>query len=178
MISIIPSRQHSFTLINFIIGIIIAAVLSMLLVLGLRIFIPAPEYPRYNYNYDKVQCSSVNDPSCYQRQQEESRRKQESYDVKAKEYSGQIFVAANIMGLILLMVGIIIFSMGLGTNIGAGIILSGGFGITYGYTLGWAGAADGVKFIFGLVIAILVIAGGIMVNRMRARIPSVAPPVI
>ncbi len=173
MITILPSRQHSFTLINFIIGMIIAAVLSMLLVLGLRIFIPAPEYPRYNDEVPK-QCP-VNDPSCYQRQQEESRRKQEAYEVKAKDYSGRIFIAANIMGLILLIVGIIIFSMGFGTNIGAGIILSGGFGIIYGYTLGWAGAADGVKFIFGLIIAALVISGGITVNRMRSRMIA-APP--
>ncbi|MEK7074991.1 MAG: hypothetical protein AAB968_04460, partial [Patescibacteria group bacterium] len=90
MITIIPSRQHSFTLINFIIGIIIAAVLSMLLVLGLRIFIPAPEYPRYNYSYPEGQCPS-NDQSCYQRQQEESRIKQEAYEIKAKDYSGRIF---------------------------------------------------------------------------------------
>lgn len=174
MITIIPTRQHSFTLINFIIGMIIAAVLSMLLVLGLRIFIPAPEYPRYGYNVKEAPCPT-NDPSCYQRQQEDSRRQQEAYQVKAKEYSGRIFIAANIMGLILLIIGIIIFSMGFGTNIGAGIILSGGFGITYGYTLGWAGAADTVKFIFGLIIAILVITGGIMVNRMRARVTATPP---
>ncbi|MEK7075124.1 MAG: DUF308 domain-containing protein [Patescibacteria group bacterium] len=174
MITIIPSRQYSFTLINFIIGIIIAAVLSMLLVLGLRIFIPAPEYPRYDYAVKNPCLNLNNEPDCYQRQREESRVQQEAYEVKEKDYSGRIFIAANIMGLILLVVGIIIFSMGLGTNIGAGIILSGGFGITYGYTLGWAGAADGVKFVFGLVIAILVIAGGIMVNRMRVR--TMTPP--
>ena len=113
MITILPSRQHSFILINFIIGIIIATVLDMLLVLGLRIFIPAPEYPQYNYNLPIDSQCPANDSSCYQRKQEESqeesRRKQESYEVKAKNYSGRIFIAANIMGLILLIVGIIIF---------------------------------------------------------------------
>ena len=177
MIAILSSRQHSFTLINFIIGIIIAAVLSMLLVLGLRIFIPAPEYPRYDYAVKNPCLNLNNEPDCYQRQQEESRIKQEAYEVKAKDYSGRIFIAANIMGLILLMVGIIIFSLGLGTNIAAGIILSGGFGIIYGYTLGWSGSADAVKFVFGLVIAVLVITGGIMVNRMRARV-VVMPPTV
>lgn len=176
MVNVLPSRQRSFMLINFIIGVIIAAVLSMLLVLGLRIFLPAPDYPQYEYKSAISPCLN-NEPACYQRQQEESRQQQEAYQVKEKEYSGRIFIAANIMGLILLMVGIIIFSMGLGTNIGAGIILSGGFGIIYGYTLGWAGAADGVKFIFGLVIAIMVIAGGIMVNRMRSRISAMPPAV-
>lgn len=173
MINVLPSRQRSFMLINFIIGVIIAAVLSMLLVLGLRIFLPAPEYPQPVYQ----KCVLDNDPLCYQRQQEKSRPIQEAYEVKAKEYSGHIFIAANIMGLILLIVGIIIFLLGFGTNIGAGIILSGGFGIIYGYTLGWAGAADGVKFIFGLVIAIMVIAGGIMVNRMRSRMSAMPPAV-
>jgi len=174
MISVLPSRQYSFILINFIIGLIIAVVLSMLLVLGLRIFIPAPEYPRYK---PVMSPCLNNEPACYQREQEESQRNHEAYEIKAKDYSGRIFIAANIMGLILLVLGIIIFSLGFGTNIGAGIILAGGFGITYGYTLGWLGAADGVKFIFGLVIAILVIAGGIMVNRMRSRVTASPPGV-
>lgn len=166
--NIFSLSSRSFTLINFIIGIIITLVLSMLLVLGLRIFIPSPD--------DAVseKCSN-NDPACYQREQENSRIQQESYQQKEKEYSGRIFIAANILGLILLLIGIIIFSLGLGTNIGAGTILAGGFGITYGYTLGWAGADDAVKFIFGLVIAILVIVGGVMVNRMRSKAASSHP---
>ena len=169
--NILPSSSRSFTLINFIIGIIITVVLSMLLVLGLRIFIPSPEYPNYNAVQEK--CSNTTDPSCYQREQENSRIQQESYQKKLKEYSGRIFIGANILGLILLLTGIIIFSLGLGTNIGAGTILAGGFGIAYGYTLGWAGADDAVKFIFGLVIAILVIIGAVMVNRMRNKATSV-----
>lgn len=169
---IIPSSSRSFTLINFIIGIIIAAVLSMLLALGLRIFIPSPEYSRYEYRYEN--CNNSNDPGCYKRQQTDARRERESYQEKAKEYSGQIFIAANILGLILLIGGIIIFSLGLGTNIGVGVILAGGFGVTYGYTLGWIGADDAVKFIFGAIIAALVIVAGIMVNRMRNRTTEVS----
>lgn len=165
-------RSFSFTLINFIIGIIIASVLSMLLVLGLRIFIPVPEYSRYQSAYERC---PTNDSACVQSQEENSRRLQESYQEKQKEYSGKIFIAANIMGLILLLVGIMVFTFGFGTNIGAGVILSGGFGITYGYTLGWYGADDKVKFFFGLVIALLVIAGGVVLNRMRSRTLS-SPP--
>ena len=176
ILSLGSSRARAFTLINFIIGALIAVVLSMLLALGLRIFVPAPEYPSYSSTYDKCLNS---DSACIQRAEEESRRQQETYTERRKEYGGKIFIAGNIFGLILLIAGIILFTAGLGTNIGAGVILAGGFGITYGYTLGWEGADDATKFIFGVIIAIFVIAGGVVVNRMKSRavseLPSITP---
>jgi len=150
-----------FIIINFLIGGTIAVILSTLIVLGLRIFIPAPEYPEYNY----TQCGDYNIPSyksCVEEQQK-------NYQTEAKEYGGKIFIAANIMGLVILILGILGFTMGIGTNIGAGVIISGAFGILFGYIWGWNGADDKVKFAVGVVVALIVIIGGIFVNRMRER---------
>lgn len=157
-----------FTIINFLVGGTIAIILSTLIVLGLRIFIPASEYPNYNY----TECGDYNDPSyksCVAEQQK-------NYQSQVKEYGGKIFIAANIVGLIILILGILVFAMGIGTNIGAGIIISGAFGIFFGYIWGWNGADDKVKFAVGVVVALIVIIGGVFVNRMRERHLQQTPP--
>lgn len=156
-----------FTLINFIIGVAIAVILSVLLVLGLRIFIPAPQYPVYDYPVSK--CIS-GDESCFTEQQRDHSQTQEKYQVEYKSYSGKIFIASNILGLIILIAGLVVFGFNLGTNIAAGIIVSGAFGIIFGYIVGWVGADDKVKFLVGIVVAALVIAGGVMINRMRKNV--------
>ena len=155
-----------YKIMNFIIGGAIAVIVSTLLVLGLKIFIPPPQYPAYSYDYNS--CAS-GDQACYERQQRESRDRQEEYTKLSKTYGGKIFIAANVAGIIVLLLGILCFALGLGTNIGVGIILSGAFGIIYGYALGWAGADDAVKFGVGVVVALILIGGGVAVNRMHAK---------
>lgn len=158
-------------LIKLIMGLAIALILSTLIFLGLRIFIPPPEYPSYSYRYDS--CAPA-DEICYSRQAEESQRKQEEYQEIYKEYGGKIFIAANIVGLIVLLLGIFVFLAGLGTNVSAGILLAGVFGIAMGYTLGWEGADDIVKFGVGLIVALIVIAGAVIFNRKNDQ----APPIV
>lgn len=155
-----------FTVINFIIGAAITLILSTLLVLGLKVFIPPPEYPKYSLDYERC---ATGDQSCYDREQQEYRKKQNAYDEAFKEHSGKIFIAANISGLVILLIGIAIFAFGLGTNIAAGIILAGAFGIVYGYIWGWEGPNDALKFGIGLIVALVVIGGGVLVNRMHAK---------
>ena len=176
-----PSPMWKFTIINFLIGGAIALILSVLLVLGLRIFIPPPEYPKYQDQYSVCNKGLSVDDDCYRRQQEKYQRQVEDYQKISNEYSGKIFIAANIVGLVILLSGIMAFMLGLGTNIGAGIIIAGAFGIGFGYVWGWNGADDKVKFAVGLVVALIVIGGGILVNRMRHKtLPQSTPtaPVI
>ena len=154
-----------FTLINFIIGIAIAAIISMLLVLGLRIFLSEPKYPAYE---DRANCAT-GDQGCYERANARYNDALKGYNALYNEFSGKVFVASNIAGLIILIIGLIIFGLGGGTNIAAGIIVSGAFGIIFGYAVGWSGADDKVKFVVGLIVAAIVIAGGIIVNRMRSK---------
>ena len=164
--------MSKYTIINFIIGGAIAVILSVLLVLGLRIFVPPPEYPSYSYN--NIPCAT-DEQTCYERQQREYSMQQEKYEKDSDVYGGKIFIAANIAGLIILLVGITCFAMGLGTNVGAGIILAGAFGISFGYVWGWNGADDKVKFGVGVIVALIVIAGGVLVNRMHARAATPSP---
>ena len=158
--------MSKYTIINFIIGGAIAVILSVLLVLGLRIFVPPPEYPSYSYN--NIPCAT-DEQTCYERQQREYSMQQEKYEKDSETYGGKIFIAANIAGLIILLVGITCFAIGLGTNVGAGIILAGAFGISFGYVWGWNGADDTVKFGVGVIVALIVIAGGVLVNHMHAK---------
>lgn len=153
----------NYVIINFIIGSAIAIIISVLFVLGLRIFIPAPEYSQYIYEA----CKGEEDQKCYERQAEESRKVQEKYSKQQKTYSGKIFISANIIGLIILILGVMAFALGLGTNIAAGVIIAGAFGVVFGYTVGWIGADDKLKFVVGLVVALIVIAGGAVVNKMK-----------
>ena len=164
--------MSKYTIINFIIGGAIAVILSVLLVLGLRIFVPPPEYPSYSYGNGMDACPTE-DPACYERQQREYRVQQEKYEKDSETYGGKIFIAANIAGLIILLVGITCFAIGLGTNVGAGIILAGAFGISFGYVWGWNGADDTVKFGVGVIVALIVIAGGVLVNYMHARATTI-----
>ena len=161
--------MSKYTIINFIIGGAIAVILSVLLVLGLRIFVPPPEHP--SYSYDTSPCAT-GEQTCYERQQREQNVRQEKYKKDSEVYGGKIFIAANIAGLIILLVGITCFAMGLGTNVGAGIILAGAFGISFGYVWGWNGADDKVKFGVGVIVALIVIAGGVLVNRMHAKVTT------
>jgi len=158
-----------YKIMNFIIGGAIAVIVSTLLVLGLKIFIPPPEYPSYSYDYNSC---GTGDQACYERQQREQQNRQKDYTEQSKTYGGKIFIAANVVGIIVLLLGILCFGVGLGTNIGVGIILSGAFGIVYGYALGWEGADDAVKFGVGLVVALILIGGGVAVNRMHAKATS------
>lgn len=165
-------QEHStrgYKLINFIIGAAIAIILSVLLVLGLRIFIPAPEYPSYKDPYIVCQYDSPDYDSCIQRAQAEEEPLIKNYEKEAKAYGGKVFIASNIVGLIVLLIGIAVFAFGLGTNIAAGFLLAGSFGIIWGYAWGWNGADDKLKFFVGLVVALIVVAGAVVLNRMRRQ---------
>lgn len=166
-------------ILQFIIGITITVVLCMLVVLGLRIFVPQPTRPSYEDRAVKMSCVA-NDAACFQQQQAEQERVRLSYEQKtkqytsdAKAYSGRIFVAANLVGFLILIVGLLLFVANVGNNIAGAVVVSGSFGIIYAYIWGWSGADDGVKFVVGLLVAILVIAAGVVINRRGSSQPMI-----
>jgi hypothetical protein len=158
--------MRKFTIINFLIGVTVAIVLSVLLVLGLRIFIPAPNYV---YPHQPVRACLPNDDLCYKQQNAAYEAERQDYDTARAAYGGRIFVASNITGLAALILGLFVFAKKWGTNIAAGMIAAGAFGIVYGYALGWSGADDKIKFLVGLIVALIVITAGIQINRMKTR---------
>lgn len=162
--------MHKFTVINFFIGAAVAVILSVLMILGLRIFIPPPEYP--SNLYSPVEPCAVGDSICFEKQQArqlEFNDKQAKFNETMKVYGSRIFIGANVVGLAVLIFALIFFALKWGTNIAAGMIISATIVIFYGYTLGWRGTDDKLKFLVGLVVAAILVAGGIIVNRMRDR---------
>ena len=162
---------QKFGAISFFITVLITVVLTMLLFLGLKIFIPSPSYSG-SYS-EQNQCNNITEQVARQNfyTQADAKRveMQANYNANRKIYSGQIFIFGNIFGLLLLIIGIVFIAIKLGTNIAVAFILSGGIGITYSYMLGWEGADDGLKFIVGVVVAGLLIGGAIAFNRMRDK---------
>lgn len=166
----------SHKIINGIVGIIIAVVLSMLLTLGIKVFYAEPQSPYLNYFPPSIlnsPCAS-NDQQCITAQQkaqqdqyEKERQMSQDYNNALQAYNRNIFIIANIAGIVLFLAGMGLLSIyeKVGLNVIAGILASGGFGIFYGYVRGWNGTDDKLKFVIGVVIAAMVIASAILINN-------------
>lgn len=169
-------------IINGIIGVIIAVVLSLLLTLGIKVFYPEPKSPYENYNYApkavlNTPCDSK-DQACIaeykkaQQEQDVENKKmaedQRIYNEAMKAYNRNLFIIANIIGILFFLSGMGLLSIyeKIGMNVIAGVLASGGFGIFYGYVRGWEGADDKIKFGVGVLIAIMVVVSAIVINNL------------
>jgi hypothetical protein len=164
-------------IINGIVGVIIAVVLSMLLTLGIKVFYPEPQNPYENYiskPIAQVTCDK-NDKQCIEDQQkvldaqyEKEHQMQETYNNEMKAYERNLFIIANILGILFFLIGMGLLSIyeKIGMNVIAGILAAGGFGIFYGYIRGWQGADDKIKFGVGVLIAIMVVVSAIFINNL------------
>ncbi|KKR10340.1 MAG: hypothetical protein UT37_C0003G0039 [Parcubacteria group bacterium GW2011_GWA2_39_18] len=169
-------------IINGIIGVIIAVVLSLLLTLGIKVFYPEPEYPRTEpfakeAPYLNVTCQG-SDKECIAEQKKveegrqayykEQQKVQDEFEKTRKAYEHDLFIIANILGIIFFLAGMGLLSIyeKIGLNVVAGVLASGGFGIFYGYIRGWQGADDILKFIVGIVVAIMVVASAVVINNL------------
>ena len=77
-------------------------------------------------------------------------------------YNRNLFIIANIIGIIVFAIGfwLIFGGLALASNaVPVGIMLAGFWSIMYGYARGWGSVDDQLKFFIGLVIAVLVIGG-------------------
>lgn len=162
-------------IINIVIGIATTIILGSLIVLGIRAFHPEP--PQLDYSsyikplpYIETSCEKT-DTDCIakrdqyykdqQAQQEIFDQKQKEWEAAMKDYNRDVFLIANIIGIIVFIGGfLVIFKTNIGSH-GApiGMMLAGLWGIIYGYSRGWWSTNDQLKFFVGLVIAVLVIGG-------------------
>lgn len=169
--------------INVVIGIATAIIVGSLIVLGIRAFHPAPEAPEYP-SFVKftpyVEECVAGDKECITKRNEANREQQiiqAEYDKKFQEwtetmkiYNRDVFLIANIIGILVFIGGfLIVFKTKIGSH-GApiGMMLAGLWGIFYGYMRGWDSTDDQLKFFVGLVIAVLVIGGSMwLLERYR-----------
>lgn len=158
-------------IVNFILGLAAAVILSALIILGIKAFYPEPVAPTYpDQTSMVVPCASA-DSAC-QAQSEASALQQQAqmdqynsaetaWQNQIMVYDRNLFIIANIVGIIVFAVGFwLVFGVALASNaVPIGIMLAGLWSIMYGYARGWGSVGDQLKFFIGLVIAVLVIGG-------------------
>jgi heme/copper-type cytochrome/quinol oxidase subunit 4 len=165
------------TIINLILGLGTAIILSSLILLGIKAFHPEPIGPDYNNFAPKsvpamyVNCGT--DVKCAAQQtryneeqiaqQEKFEKENRIYQDKLKVYNKDVFIIANIVGIIIFITGfLLLFYTAIASqSVPVGIMLAGLYGIIYGYARGWNSTNDQLKFFIGLVIAAIVIGGSI-----------------
>ncbi len=148
---------------NFVLGLATAIILGALINLGIRAFYPepiAPTYPNYPIVTPIAPCAS-NDAACIKNNTAIGTQER-AYQDQMNTYNRNLFIIANIIGVIMFMVGfLLVFSVALASYaVPVGVMLAGLWSIMYGYARGWGSIDDRLKFSVGLVIAVLVIGGG------------------
>lgn len=172
--------------VNIVLAIGTLIILGALITLGIKAFYPEPVAPDYSSivkptpAYAPTPCAA-NDTQCkkdlaaynaeQQAEQDQFNAAQKAYDDAMKVYNRNVFIAANIVGIIVFVVGFLIVLYGglAGQGAPIGIMMAGLWGIIYGYMRGWDSIDDKLKFFVGLVIAVLVIGGSIWLIQRREK---------
>ena len=165
-------------IINLILGLGTAIIVSSLIYLGIQTFYPAPEYPAFDYKPIPYERCAPEDQKCFDertRQQDERDtgydKQVKEYDEKSEVYGRNFFIIANITGLIIFIGGfLLLFAVTMASrSIPIGIMLAGMVSIISGYITGWGGTDDKIKFIVGLLIAAIVIGGSMWLIQRYQR---------
>jgi hypothetical protein len=136
--------------INVVFGIGIAILVYSIIVLGIKAFYPGPKFDDYRCGYAN-NTKFTDSEECYKVWR----------DVNGN-YDKNVFVIANIAGVITITASLFLLSM---INISAGFAFAGLSTIVYGYVVGWGETSNILKFFVGLVIAVIVIIFGVILNK-------------
>ncbi|SRR5258708_3059808 len=175
-------------IVNIILGLGTAIILSALINLGIKAFYPEPVAPDYN-SYPKpmmaapypVPCAA-NDKVCLkqtsdynaqqQAQQDAFNQKQKEYTDAMRVYNRNYFIIANVIGIIVFIAGFwLVFTTAIATqSVPIGVMIAGLWSIIFGYGRGWDSIDDRLKFFVGLIVAALVIGGSVwLIQRYHER---------
>ena len=169
-------------IINAAFGIGIAVLIFIVVLLGIQVVYKEPKIENFNctysydrpvYAYDISFCNeNITVKECnvlIKEKQPTNERLQTDYDKCWKEfqdaekiYGRNVFLIANIAGIIVVIISIFLFSM---INISSGIAFSGIALIFYGFARGWQGTGDLLKFVTALIVAIIFIILAVFVNK-------------
>ncbi len=170
-------------IVNFILGLAAAVILGALINLGIKAFYPEPTYPQYPNRpiaYPTQVCQP-NDAQCFKEQkaavvadqaaQDQFNKDQEAYTAATKVYNKNLFIIANIVGIIVFAIGFfLVFASAIAARgVPIGIMLAGLWSIVYGYGRGWDSVGDQLKFFIGLVIALLILGGSMWLMQRHAK---------
>lgn len=163
--------------VNIILGIATAVILGALINLGIKAFYPEPVMPPY-VPYPVVSPCATSDTTCQANQtalmnQQDALQQQhdQTYQAEISVYNRNLFIIANIVGVILFAFGFwLIFGAAVASlGVPIGIMVAGLWGILYGYMQGWGSVGDQLKFFIGLAIAILVIGGSMWLMQRHQK---------
>lgn len=171
---------------NVAFGIGIAVIFFIVVLLGTQVFYPQPIYDSFNCTDNYVKPHEYRDLySCNQtmtvaecqdwiKQGEETnideeKRIQECYknfEDAQKRYGKNVFIINSILGIIFVLASLYLIKM---INIAAGITFSGIALIFYGFIRGWQGTGDIIKFITGLIVAVLFVLLAFKLNKKESK---------
>ncbi|HVN26228.1 MAG TPA: hypothetical protein VMT99_01055 [Candidatus Paceibacterota bacterium] len=174
-------------IVNIVLAIGTAFILGALITLGIKAFYPEPVSPTYpNLPIAPVPLTpcATKDVECQQAEQVQSAKQQADqqaaqsrfdaqeaqYESAMRVYNRNVFIVANVIGIIVFVVGFFLVLYAALTDQGApiGMMLAGLWSILYGYGRGWDSIDDRLKFFVGLVVAVLVIGGSMWLMQRRS----------
>ncbi len=171
--------------VNVVLAIGTLIILGALITLGIKAFYPEPAPPGYPAAYPmapapQAPCAS-NDVKCiagqaqYQAKEQAAQSQyqadEQAYEGAMKVYDRNVFIVANLVGVIVFVVGFLtVLYAGLASlGVRMGIIMAGLWGIMYGYGRGWWSIDDRLKFFVGLAVAVLVIGGSMWLMQRQMK---------
>jgi hypothetical protein len=168
--------------VNFVIGLGTAIILVALITLGIQAFYPMPQPPTFpNTPVAPIQQCANSDMQCIAQENaaaaaqaaanNQFNQEQQTYSNQIQIYNRNIFIIANIVGVIVFAIGFwLLFATSIAAqSVPIGIMIAGLCSIIYGYSRGWGSVNDQLKFFIGLVIAALVIGGSIWLVQRYAK---------
>lgn len=167
-------------------GIGIAVVVYVCMLLGIQAFYPHPEYNDFCEENSRIavpymgfeSCADdITVGECRKQTKESSMEKdnmnqcQDDWNAATKNYSRNFFIIASILGVIALIVSYFLLNISSVaiTNISAGVACSGIVMILWGFVRGWESTDEKLKFIIGLIIAVIVIALTVKLNKREGK---------
>jgi uncharacterized protein (DUF983 family) len=168
---------------NVVFGIGIAVILFIVVMLGTQVFYKEPSWESYNCTYPatiittmEVCPDNITVLQCREmvkRGVDINNETQAKFDEcnnrfneAQKIYGKNLFIVNNIIGIILVIVSLFLFSM---VNIAAGISFAGLVLIIYGFMRGWQGTGDILKFVVALIVAALFVYFAVFVNKKYSK---------
>ena len=172
-------------LIQILLGIATAIIVSLLAILGIKTFYPEPQQPARliemkPFPYRTFACEKGDAP-CVEREneyyaeqqqaQEEENRARRDYEAALRVYNRGFFMAANVVGILVFLAGffLVLRASLAGQGVLLGSMVAGLYTIIHGYLRGWDSTNDQVKFLVGLVVAVVIIGGSVFLLDRASR---------
>jgi hypothetical protein len=172
---------------NTVFGIGIAVILFIVVLLGINVFYPEPKWDNYNCTEPKPVEMQVCNPNmtvgdCYtivagKQLNESAAQQDQAFEdcnkrfMKDNDIYGRNFLLiTNIIGVVIIIASLFLFlNVPAMINLSAGTAFAGLVSIFAGFIRGWSSTNDKIKFIIGVIIAIIIVVLAIIINKKYSK---------